>query len=205
MNSKWYLSTLIFILALFGVSQKQNYAPNQEIVVQFADDEVTEAAAQNALEIVKKQLQLAGVDNIQVRELANGALKITYFSSIDVAGIQKIFSEENELDFDYTAFSKENNTNNFPSEENNKDYQLDILEIQNGYETASDFDGYLFELIPEKNRSSNPDIYISATLVQIQDAHGVEQSSYQYYKSIALAIQNHKGLIPEVRAGPLSS
>lgn len=205
MNSKWYLSTLIFILALFGVSQKQNYAPNQEIVVQFANDEVTEKTAQNALEIVKRQLQLAGVDNIQVRELADGGLKITYFSSIDVAGIQKIFSEEKEFDFDYTAFSKEKGAHDFPSEENNKDYQLDIVEIQNGYETASDFDGFLFELIPEKNRSSNPDIYISATLVDMQDAHSFEKSSYLYYSSIARAIQLHEGLIPEVRAGPLSS
>ena len=117
MKSKWYLSTLIFILALLGFSQPQVYVPNQEIVVQFSVDEVTFDEAQNAILIVQKQLQGIGAHNIQISEPEQGSFKFTYYSDIDVASIKEIFSEEKSLALGYTSYSQSEDGDETPFEE----------------------------------------------------------------------------------------
>ena len=41
MQKKWLFVTFIIILAFFGFTQEHKVAPNQEIVIQFNDNEVT--------------------------------------------------------------------------------------------------------------------------------------------------------------------
>ena len=104
MKQKWYLSTFVLILVLLGYSRQQAYVPNQEIVMQFVDADVTSDVTQNAIAIVKKQLQTIGIANIQVRETVAGRLKITYNSDLDVASIKRIFSKELSLELGYVSF-----------------------------------------------------------------------------------------------------
>ena len=69
MNTKWYISTLIIILALIGLNQEQAKLANQQIVVQFTDVEMTSATAHDdVLASVTKKLQALGIVNIEIIE-----------------------------------------------------------------------------------------------------------------------------------------
>ena len=83
MKQKWYFGIFVLTLVLLGYGRQQVHVPNQEIVVQFLDAQVTTDVAQNAISKVKKQLHSIGIFNIQVRETAAGRLKITYYSDLE--------------------------------------------------------------------------------------------------------------------------
>ena len=55
--------------------------PNQEIVVQFDAKSVSTDEAQHAVSEITSQLKAIGVADVQVSELLNGKLKVTYYSS----------------------------------------------------------------------------------------------------------------------------
>ena len=205
MQTKWYLSTLVVILTFLGFSQEQIDVPNQEIVVQFSDDAVTMDAAQNAIAIVKKQLKDIGVDKVHVHESADGRLKISYYSDIDIAGVQEIFSNEGSSAFDYTALNQHQKPVRFPSEEKKQGYKLNITEIQKSFDAESDFDGILVELLPDHDRSVNPKVFFTTPEINTKEQHRIDKIAFIIQRRIALAIDTHSYNIPEVRAGPVSS
>lgn len=204
MQSKWYISALIVILSLFGVvSQQQITLPNQEIILQFTDVEVTSEDAQNTIAIVKRQLQAIGVDNIQVKETKNGTLKITYYSDADVASIKQTFSKEDQLTLDYKVNNQNKKSSGFPSDENPIHYNLDVYEIQSSTDSDWNLSGtYVVELKPDANRFSNPNIYGCIQTVDVSES--IEKIAFKIYYNIAIAIDNTSNKIPEVRAGPLA-
>ena len=123
MIARWCISVLIFSLTLFGVfSQQQILVPNQEIVLQFEDVDLTSKQAENTVAIVKQQLQDLGAENIQVFSLENGKLKITYFSDSEVASIKETFSEESNLTLHLTSQIQDEDASRFPFEESNISY-----------------------------------------------------------------------------------
>ena len=203
MKAKWHLSAFLIILTILGISLQQFSVPNQEIVVQFVNDEVTLLETQNTIAIVKKQLQNIGVENIQVHKEDNGILKITYFSDVDVASIKKIFSKEKELKLAFTFYHKENPAKE-PSNKNSNTYKLDIFEIQKTNDTDGDFNGYALELIPENDRFLNTTLYFSSNEIDVKKKNRVEKVAYKVHKKIAIAIDNSSHNIPEVRAGPVA-
>ncbi|RMA57024.1 hypothetical protein [Ulvibacter antarcticus] len=204
MKTKWYLSTLVLILALLGLSQQQITVPNQEIVVQF-DDEVTIAQAQNAIAIVKKQLQSIGVDKIHVWEAADGRLKITYYSEIDVTGIEKIFSKEKNLDLGYTTFDHDDQDSEFPSQNDSNTYKVNVSEIQSSFDDASDLNGLLLERTQKIERPYNPLLYFTVATIDASEENSIEKISFRIQSNIAIAIDNSSYIIPEVRAGPVAN
>jgi len=206
MKKKWYLSTFILILVLFGYSRQQAYVPNQEIVMQFDDADVTTDVTQNAIAIVKKQLQTIGIANIQVRETAAGRLKITYYSDLDVSSIKRIFSKEISLELGYTSLGpiEDGEHEEFPTNKSSNSYNLNVCEIQNSNDAQSDFNGYILELTPENERLYNPVLDLSIHRIDARDKSRIEKVAYLIQRNIALAIDNSSRIIPEVRAGPAS-
>jgi len=202
MKTKWYLSTLIFILTLLGFSQQQKYVPNQEIIVQFADDHVTFEVAQNAIATVKKQLQIIGVDNIHIRESVDGSLKITYYSDIDVAAIEEIFSKDKDLALGYTFFDENEAHTEFPLDNSSNSYKLNVCEIRNSSDSDLDINGCIIELTPEYERLFNPIVYYSFNEINLREINSTEKTAYNLHRSIAAEIDNSSHNIPEVRAGP---
>lgn len=211
MKSKWYFGALLFILALLGISQPQVSIPNQEIVVQFSDDAVTVNEAQKAIAIVKEQLQRIGADKIQVRESVDGRLKITYYSDVDVAIIEGIFStrvpleasaevQEKGLDLGYASYGEGEKPTEFPSEKDPNTYKLNISEIHIGSDAQSDFNGYIVELL-ESERLFNPVVSFFVEEID-EERNRIEKTAYIVQRNIALTIDNTKCKIPEVRAGP---
>ena len=203
MKAKWYLGTFIAILTLFGASLQQFSVPNQEIVVQFDNEEITLLDTQNTIAIVKKQLQNIGAEKIQVYKGENGKLKITYISTIDVASIKKIFSEEKELKLSYSSIFDKDGSSKLPFDKNSNKYQLDVFEIQKNDDQKEDFNGLVIELLPENDRFFNPDVYYSNAQGQIKVKNGIEKVAYIIYSTISIEIDNSSHNIPEVRAGPV--
>ena len=199
MNAKRYFSALISILALLGISQHQMSVPNQEIVVQFIDDEVTYDDAQNAISIVKNQLQNIGVDNIQVIERENGQLKITYYSDIDIASIKGFLSKEENLKF---GDNSKDESSELPSDDESNRYNLDVYEIQKPSDAEWDFEGTLvLELKPDGDRFSNPKVFASIKEVDVVEITTIV--AYKLNYNVAIAIDNTSYKTPEVRAGPI--
>lgn len=202
MIAKWFFSTLIVVLALFGISSGQVATPNQEIVVQFNDDEVTLDEAQNAIAIVKKQLQIIGVENIRVLEGDDNGLKITYYSDVDVAVIKRIFSEGKKLELGSISYSQEKEPVEFPSKNNSTSYKLNVCEIHVSPDAEIDFNGYLLEVTSGNDSYFNPIVYFTVNEIDVRERNRIEKVAYTVQSTIALRLDCSSHNIPEVRAGP---
>ncbi|MCK8479950.1 hypothetical protein [Psychroserpens algicola] len=202
MKSRWYISILIITLTLLGsiASQQQANVPNQEIVLQFTSTAVTTDDTQNTIDTVKQQLYAAGVKHIQVQELQDNRLKITYYSGTDVASIKALLSEETSIELGY--LSQSNSENPLPSEDRKIDYNVDVYEIQQATDSF-DLDGKLaLETKAEHDRFSNPNVDITSKEITIDAKESIEKSAYKFRRTIAIGIDNTSYKIPEVRAGP---
>lgn len=206
MLKKWYVITFVVILSLLGfVSQEQNVIPNQEIVLQFTDIEITSQEAQSTIAIVKKQLQNIGADNIQVKESHNGKLKITYYSSTDIAIIKDAFSKDESLNVNYSSEKQDGNSTKLPSDENTSlSYNLDVYEIQKEQDTNRDLNGIqLVEFDSKSDRFFDPNTFFSSKSLDSRIANSRVKVAYIIHSNIAIAIDNTSKSIPEVRAGPI--
>ena len=203
MKPKWYLSIFVLIVAFLGAGLQQFSAPNQEIVLQFEDKEISLVKTENAIANIKKQLQDIGVKKIQVYKGANGVLKISYFSEIDVVSIKKIFSKEKALKLSYSLLDFEEGSTKMPSKNKSNTYQLDVFEIQKSNGNEGDSNGLVVELLPEHDRYFNPDVYYSTLVYELRFKNKIEKVAYIIYSNRSIEIDNSSYNTPEVRAGPV--
>ena len=203
MKPKWYLSIFVLIVAFLGAGLQQFSAPNQEIVLQFEDKEISLVKTENAIANIKKQLQDIGVEKIQVYKGANGVLKISYFSEIDVVSIKKIFSKEKALKLSYSLLDFEEGSTKMPSKNKSNTYQLDVFEIQKSNGNEGDSNGLVVELLPEHDRYFNPDVYYSTLVYELRFKNKIEKVAYIIYSNRFIEIDNSSYNTPEVRAGPV--
>lgn len=200
MNNKWYISAFIFALAIIGISLEKVSVPNQEIVIQFTDVEVSPEETQDAIAVIKNQLQAIDVDNIQIQESGNGTLKITYYSDVEVSEIKEILSKGNTVTLGHTSYN--NDTTGTPSEKD-LTYEFDVYEIQESNDFI-DTDGTIIESKSEIIRFFTPNAYVSSAKVDSKEENALEKLAYRIHRTIAIAINDAEYKIPEVRAGPLS-
>lgn len=201
MKNKWYVSAFIFALAIIGISLEQASVPNQEIVLQFSDLDVTVDETQDAITHIKSQLEALEVDNIQIQESRNGTLKITYYSDIDVSEVKKIFLGKVDVAIDHTLYDFDNKNSEFPSKEDVKPYQLDVFEIQENIDFAGS-SGNVLESKSETIRFFTPDTYASISKQQTEQKNKTEKLAYRVHRNSVIAIDDASYNIPEVRAGP---
>ena len=201
---RWCISVLIFSLTLFGVvSQQQVLVANQEIVLQFEDVDLTSKQTENTVAIVKQQLQDIGAENIQVLSLENGKLKIAYYSDDDIASIKKIFSKENNLVLHLSSQTQNENSSEFPFEESNVSYNLDVYEIQKGHDSGWGFDGAIaLDIEPKSDRFLDPN-YLSMQHIGYIYEDTLLQVAYKISREISIQLSSPLHSIPEVRAGPI--
>jgi hypothetical protein len=205
MLARWCFSVLIFGLTLFGaVSQQQMLLPNQEIVLQFENVNLNSNQTKNAVAIVKQQLLSLGVENIRVLELENGTLKITYFSAADIASIKARFSQENEIALQLTSYCKNTESSNFPTEDSNASYNLDVFEIQKTQDSGWDVNGIIsLELESKSNRFLEPNQPIAGGIAYRHEDN-LTKVAHKICREVTFIRSNTLHAIPEVRAGPLS-
>ncbi len=206
MKKKWYFGILITALTTLVVIQQQTVVPNQEIVLEFVDIEVTSLEAQNAITAVKKQLESIGVKNTKISKgLKDGKLKIAYYSDADVAYIKRILSEDQNVQLDYIFYDQNEDSNPIPLEKKSKDYNLDVYEIQKSTDANTDFNSkYVLEIKPEYDGYSADDTHSLVTVIDIDHMSQLVKVAQKVNTNIAIAIDNTSHNIPEVRAGPIS-
>ncbi len=204
MKAKWYLSTLVVVLTFLGICHNQISTPNQEILLQFNSDEVTTEQSQNAIANIEQQLRSFGIENIQVREDENGQLKIAYYSAVDIESIKKILSAES-LNLDVASLKLDKNSSKKTSKDNQKDYNLDVYEIQKPADGNNSAGKFVVIVKQDYDRFLNSNFYPSFNQIDANQTHIVEKLSNSFFKDIAVAIQNTSHIIPEVRAGPKTS
>lgn len=202
MKTKWYISTFIIVFTLLGICHTNISLPNQEIIVEFNDDKVTNDQSQNAIASIKQQLQDFGVDNIQVRQVSNGNFRIVYHSSVAVESIKMALSSSENITKDISSFNL--NHQKQSSDNNQKHYNLDVYEIQ-GISVDFDLTGSLtLETKYVYDRLVNSIDY--SNVVDVNETIGDEtlQIDFKRNRAIVLTIENTSHAIPEVRAGPNS-
>lgn len=203
MKTKWYWSTFIVILALIGFTLQQFAVPNQEIVVQFSHDKVTQLESKNTIAVVKNQLQSLGVKNIQVLKGENGNLKITYYSDLEVAFIQHYLSNTESLEVSFASIFKDKNSPILPEDSSSNPFQLKVLELKQGQDKNGDFNSFALELKPEIDRFYKTVVYLPFVSTEENTKNNTAKVAYKIQNNIAIAIDHITYKIPEVRAGPL--
>lgn len=199
MKIKWYLSTLVIVLASLGFCQNQISIPNQEILVQFNTEEVTIEQSKKAIDVIKQQLHNFGIESFHIREIQNGELRISYHSSLDVENIKKALAEK-EIGLALTSLQDKKSSKD-PSGDPQKDFNLDVYEIQKPSDSHS-AGKFVIVVKQDFDRFLNSNFYPTfnqTDFAQLNDVENLPNNSIAY---IAFAIKNTSHVIPEVRAGP---
>lgn len=206
MKKKWYFRTLITLLAILVVTQQQTVVPNQEIVLEFVNIEITSPEAQSAITIVKKQLQSIGAKHTRIsKKLKDGTLRITYYSDEDVECIKRILSIAQNVELDHGFYDQNEENNQFPLHKNTKDYNLDVHEIQKSTDFGCDFNGkYVVEVKQEQDSDFGANLYSFITAIEANTIDELVKVAQKVNTSIAITIHGTSHNIPEVRAGPIA-
>jgi hypothetical protein len=203
-NKRWYFFGLLIALAFFGISLEQTAVPNQEIVVQFNAHSISSDNAQQAISEITEQLKTIGVSDIQVSEMLDGKLKVTYFSTIDVAVVKNLFAQQNKLQLGETAFGETENSSKIPFSDHTDIYKLEVVKIQTDYGSNLGFHGLPVEIKSLKDQYLNQVVSLGASEINFELRNGIEKEVGKNYHYVPFSINNTSHKIPEVRAGPLS-
>ncbi|HDZ06611.1 hypothetical protein LCGC14_0190750 [marine sediment metagenome] len=199
MNAKWCVSTLIIILALFGLSQEQSRASNQQIVLQFTDVELaSESAHDDVLAAITKKLQVLGVDAIEIIENDGRQLSIRYYSDVDALSVKRFLSQENQL----SLTNEDELPSDYPKEQLPEKYNIVVSDLQQQGDGGFNLQANLVLIQKQDyNRFSKPiTLDYNNTIVFKQEI--IVDVAFKIYRNIAIAIDNTSPIIPEVRAGP---
>lgn len=208
MIAKRYFSALVILLVFLGFYTKQNPVPNQEISLQFADQQMINGDAEDIIKTIKTTLQSVGVAAIQVRKQENGTLKIAYYSDAKVTAIKKILAAigiHSNNDSGMIPISKKRIA--FQDLENVDAFKLDVYEIQTVSNAFVGIHGkYILSLQKEYDKApTSPNIFgnTSAYYSTEEKAILVVSFSESVYKSMLKEKLSYE--TPDVRAGPIVS
>lgn len=188
------------------LGQQKTTLPNQEIVLQFADAEVSLDEVHHTIFILEQQLRNIGIVDIQVSEQEDGELIISYYSDTNVESIKKLLSTQKEFAIGVVASDE----NKLPlpslSKEDAFSYNWDVYEISNGQCSYYDLGGgYAVEFKSGRDRFLNPNFHVPVEGFYFP----VNEEFLNYnvtsiiYIEVTKEYRSHE--IPEVRAGPLSA
>ena len=198
MLKNWYIAIFAILLAGAGMGFVPFSVPNQEIVVQFSQ-EISINDAEAAIANVRAQLAQLGVEDVQVVERADGSLKISYYSDIDVSFIQEAFAQQQVSSF--------NNTTNDSSELPFKDivdvYQFTVSEIGADADTYNGLKGHLLEIETKSHRFYPPEFFFGGDLISTKKESKRIELSVRIYSQQLVVVAVISRLLPETRAGPL--
>ena len=201
MKIRLQFCVFVILLSFLGTYIEQTTIPNQQIVIQFSNADISSEDTENTIEIVKQQLQSIGVSKIEIGQQEDGKLKITYYSDADVERIQSILSKDNHFKFDHDSDS---DNSNFPKNRNAKDFELNISEIQNSSPTNWDFEGVqIVEFNQKSDRFDHlKDNNSGQSFNNTKQSNSVVKVAIQVNTAVVIATGNIAYKIPEVRAGP---
>ena len=204
-NWRWNITALIVALAFIGISLDQsNTDPNQEILVQFNTDSISVDQAQQAVSDIKDQLKAIGVEDVQVSETSDGRLKVTYYSTVDVAVIKNLFYKHNRLQLGDPPSDERDNSSKIPFTNDSNTYIVDVIQIQSDFNFDVSLQGLLVEVKATNDQYVKPKVSLDALEVDFELKYNIESELSSGYSTISLVVDNATYKIPEVRAGPFS-
>lgn len=201
MNVKWYIGALIAIISYFVVEQQSVDVPNQEVLLTFIQGENT-SSKDLAIETVKAQLLSLGAKNVTISSLDNGSLKVSYYSHLAIQNVkEQLFTGLDDTTDVATALY---HVGDKPVQEDTRDYQIDVYEIQENVVSGFDNEGKCyFELKQDYNRGSQVLGFVSP-VVTIDSRNQLTAIAVKVRGNVLFAFNDSTYKIPEVRAGPIS-
>jgi len=203
-NFRWYIPVFVAILAFFGIRAEQSAVPNQEIVVQFNAGSISSDEANEAISEITNQLKSIGVEDVQVSEMLDGKLKVTYYSTIDVTVIKNLFYKEDKLQFNDTDFIGNEGSSKIPFGNTSNTYKLDVIKLQKEYGFDLGLKGLPVALKFAKDQYVNQISALGTTENNFSLRQNFKSVAYKNYCNVSLLIDTTSHKIPEVRAGPLA-
>ncbi len=203
MKNKVFFSAFILFLVLLGVGLGKTIVPNQELILEFSKDQRATNKTELALTLITHQLEAIAVQDVKVEILANGALKISYFSELDTVHIKDKIEQAIGSSLKDSSYSLSNQDAQFPLEKENPYYKIAIYKTQD----VTDIDGNATTIIEPKlkiSRSTNYDVYAFLGKERLRDQTLTTKVAYRRFKYIGIANRTATYKIPEVRAGPIS-
>lgn len=203
-NWRWYIPLLLLNLAFFGVRPEPSALANQEIVVQFTAQNVSASEANLAISRIASQLKSIGVAHIAVSKIYGNKLKVTYFSTNDIATVKDLFNGQGKLQIEDGAFPEKQGAPGMPFEKNSGVYKLDVIKLQDDYYAHSGLQGLPVTVKSAKDNYLKPIVtpFISETGFCTKQLESLVTS--KNYRNAPIFANTTSHIIPEVRAGPLS-
>ncbi|WP_225036954.1 hypothetical protein [Winogradskyella sp. SM1960] len=202
MKTKLHFGLIILLLAFLGTYLEQNTLPNQQIVIQFSDDDISTKDTENAIEVIQNKLESIGVTHIQIGQKNDGELRIIYHSTTAVEHIQNALFNVEDVNIAYN--STENHTNNFPDHKNHKDYELNITEIKISNNLNWDFERtQVVEVNQKTDRFLYHKTHSSGNQFQHIENNFTIKLAVCFSRTTTIETDNNSYIIPEVRAGPI--
>ncbi|MDY2587559.1 hypothetical protein [Winogradskyella aquimaris] len=201
MRSKLHFGFLIILLILLGKFVDNSAIPNQQIIIQFSDANISEIERAHIAEGIQLRLQNIGAENLHVDQDKKGNLIIAYYSYTNAAQIQKLLSQHDDVNY---SLGINNHSKGNSEKDILRDYKLNVSDIQknNGNDDWG-FDGIQIVEYAQKGDRLN------SLKKDFPNYHYQSEITNNLVK-VALII--HSGplcledklthTIPEVRAGP---
>ena len=202
MQTKWYLRSFVILVVLVGLTLEQIAQPNQQIVVEFAGDNISLSNAQKTLAAVTNKLHDIGAKSIKVEQSANGVLTISYYSTIDTEAVKGMLSSNKEA-LEGVASNYSSPKNQAPPFDTSSVYKLDVYEIQQQYDIKPDLNGLVLTFEGKTHRYFIAKVYGAIGGNQIAQQNKITTVSLIAQGAVSLLLTEFSYKIPQVRAGPI--
>ena len=202
MQTKWYLRSFLILVVLVGLTLEQIAQPNQQIVVEFAGDNISLSNAQKTLAAVTNKLQAIGAKSIKVQQSASGVLTISYYSTIDTEAVKGMLSSNKEA-LEGVASNHSSPKNQAPPFDTSSVYKLDVYEIQQQYDIKPDLNGLVLTFEGKTHRYFIAKVYGAIGGNQIAQQNKITTVSLIAQGAVSLLLTEFSYKIPQVRAGPI--
>ena len=202
MQTKWYLRSFLILVVLVGLTLEQIAQPNQQIVVEFAGDNISLSNAQKTLAAVTNKLQAIGAKSIKVKQSASGVLTISYYSTIDTEAVKGMLSSNKEV-LEGVASDSSFPNKQAPPFDTSSVYKLDVYEIQQQYDIKPDLNGLVLTFEGKTHRYFIAKVYGAIGGNQIAQQNKITTVSLIAQGAVSLLLTEFSYKIPQVRAGPI--
>ncbi|MFV0564872.1 MAG: hypothetical protein ACK5NB_03460 [Flavobacteriaceae bacterium] len=199
MKAKWYFGALIIALSVLGISSRNAASPNQEMVLNFADKNITSNEAQSAITLIKNQLLSLGATGIEVNELKSGKLHISYYCNTRAKTVKDFILSHTDLSIGCV----QQKVPKTPKSKGEKDFKLDVFEIHKKAGPESGFDGKSILITKQDfDRFNKPYTYSFCKNFLAFNDFAPKTETFKRFKYIAISLENTLQNIQNVRAGP---
>ncbi|QAA81667.1 hypothetical protein EI546_07980 [Aequorivita sp. H23M31] len=203
MNWKWYILGLFTVLVFYGAGTEQTILnSNQEIVVRFNAHSISSEQVDIAISEITSQLEAIGVEHVQVSDLIDGKLKVSYYSALEVGVIKSLLYRQNKIDLGNSAFNEKNNIPEVPYGNNSKQYQLEVVKIHTDSGSGVGFQGVLVEAKFFGDQYLKPRFALVSSEIIYVPRDNFENINPVIYASLPGLITHLDYKVPQVRAGP---